>query len=296
MVKKELAIILFLLILPLINAQLGTSNKNRLEFGHVMIIKDLKTDPAQISPGSSSVLQGTILNNANSFVNDVVIKLVLPNEIGFFNDINVKKASTLSSGEQSRFAFNIIALPNTPEGVYKANLIVDYVNNVGEVREDNNTISIIVKGNPNLYALVEDSEIYSGNRLGNVNIKIINNDVANIKFLTVEIEDSKNYEIISANKNYVGDLDSNDFDSVAFKLKSNKNSGELTIPMKLMYKDAFNNDYTKSVEVIMPIRSASDVGKSTNTIWYIIGAIIVVAIIYYIYRKYKKRKKLNIKF
>ena len=285
-----------MLLLGAVSAQLDTGNQRRLEFGHVVIIKDLKTEPSQIVPGSPSMLKGTIFNNGNKFVNDVVIELKVPNEIGFFNDVSTKKISTLLSGEASEFEFKIIALPNAAEGVYKANLVVQYVNHIGEKRENNDTTSIIVKGIPSIYTEVENSEIYSGNKIGNVDIKIVNNDVANVKFLTVQIENSKDYDIISSNKDYVGDLNSDDFETVSFKLKSKKSFGEIKIPLTLKYKDALNNDYTKSLEVSLPLRSASDVGKSNNTIWYVISLIVVGIIIYYIYRKYKKRKKLAIKF
>ena len=227
--EKILLIILAVFLIAGVNA-LNIDNQERLNFGHVVIVSELSTEPSTIEPGVPAEFSAVISNEGSEFVNDIRAELKLPAEIGFFNDVSQKKIFKLLSGESGKVKFNLIALPGITEGVYIANLSVDYVNYIGEERSDEYKMSIIVKSKPKMFVQIEESEIYKGNNLGEITVKFVNNDVADIKFLTVELMDSEEYEILSAKKVYVGDLDSDDFESVSYRIKTKKKSGEVFIP------------------------------------------------------------------
>ena len=100
--KKEMKVlglisILFVLLSVIqISAVLGTQELiNRLEFGHVIVIRNISTSPETLIPGESSVLKMIIENTANDFVNDVVITFNSTDEIALINDFSRRKIARL---------------------------------------------------------------------------------------------------------------------------------------------------------------------------------------------------------
>lgn len=267
--------------------------------GNVIRIQGINTNPSFIAPGKEGDLNIKIKNNANYYIDDVRIKLSLPSNIYLSNDVSDIKISKLNAGESKEVKYKIIVSPTSSEGVYSGVLNVNYIShfgasylNIGEERFDNFTFGIIVKSSPEFFANVDSTELYKGNNIGKVTIKFVNNDVANIKFLTVELKESDDYEILSNNQQYIGDLDSDDYESVDFKIKLKNEDDKIMLPLELVYKDSLNNNYSEKREVELDIRSAKELGVKTNGILQSIIIFLFFLIIgYYSYRKYKKKKK-----
>lgn len=284
-----------------INA-LTIDNKSLVETEHGIRIEDITSIPENLIPGESGILTISLKNWAELEIKDIITKLVLPPEIKIYKDVDINKISELKPGESKEVNFQIIASPSAKEGIYEGSLIISYINffganfvNIGEKKQDNYTLSIIIKSTPKLFVIIENSEIYKGNDIGDVSIKFINNGLSDIKFLTVELEETDDYDIISSPKKYIGDVDSNDFDSIDFRLKMNRKKDSAILPLKIDYKDSLNNNYEEKSELKLEIRSAKEIGKSNEKItFYIIAAIIfIIIIVYYFYRKSKiaKHKK-----
>jgi hypothetical protein len=145
---------------------------------------------------------------------------------------------------------------------------------------------------PNLFVKIDSSELYRGNGIGDVTITFVNNNVADIKFLTVELQESEDYDIVSTSRMYIGDLDSDDFESVDFTLKLLSEKDYIALPLKIQYKDALNNDYSESVSVDLRVRSAEELGKKSNNTWIIVViAVAILVVIYLIFKSFRKRKE-----
>lgn len=286
------AMILSLFLIANVSAVLGTQEYlNRLEFGHVMTIKNISTSPETLVPGETSVLKIIIENTANEFVNDIVVTFNSTDEIALINDFSRRKIARLESGESKEVTFNIIVLPNINEGVYKPGIIVEYVNHVGEERTDVGEIGLAVKAAPKIFAMVDSSEIYSKNKIGDVTITFVNNNLADVKFLTVELLESEDYKVINSNKEYVGDLDSDDFESVDFRLSIKSKEDKISLPLKISYTDALNNKKLENIETVLTIYSAKELGLEANgRSTAIIITLILIGVLIYVFRKYKKKK------
>jgi len=269
---------------------LDTDRQNRLEFGHVVFINSISTDPQAIAPGNAADLKIIVENTGKEFVSDVRVNLDLPENIVLFNDVSQKKILRLESGISEQVIFKIMAAPDADEGIYKSNLTVDYVSHIGEERQDSYDIGIIVKSNPNIFVKIDDIGVYKGKEIGEITVTFVNNDVANIRFLTVELLESENYDLLSPSREYIGDLDSDDFESVNFKLKVK--SDQITLPLKITYKDSLNQDYSDDIELSFEIKTPKELGFETNGTTVIIVWIIIIAIVaYFIYRKIRKKKR-----
>ena len=109
--KKEILIIEAFLLMVFLIVQISAldiENQYRLDFGHVVIIQELKTEPATIVPGNPVVLSMIIENTGSKFVGDIIIELDPPDEIAFLNDVSKRKITRLNSGRSEEIKFNII--------------------------------------------------------------------------------------------------------------------------------------------------------------------------------------------
>ncbi len=299
MKKEFISVIFIIFFISLVSAAYIEDNRTISNMDHAIRIREISSVPNYIIPGGNAIIKIGIKNSAKLHLDDVRIKMVLPGEFSFLDDVNQVKISRLESEGSKNISFNIISSPGISEGIYDASLIVDYVSyfgvnfdNVGEDKQDNYTFGLVVKGTPDIFAQIEKSEIYRGNDVGVVTIKFVNNGVGNAKFLTTELLESENYEIISSNKDYIGDLDSDDFESVDFRIKL-KRERTTDLSLKITYRDSLNEDYSKEFKLPLEVRNAKELGIKTNGTSTVIIIIIVIAIIcYLVYRKYKKKKKI----
>ncbi|MBU0957201.1 MAG: hypothetical protein KKF56_00135 [Nanoarchaeota archaeon] len=292
-----ISVILFLLLVLQVSALASTDENersDRLDFGHVLNVKSVTMDPPFIPQGGSANLTLLLENNANFIIKDVRIDIDLPSQIAFNNDISQKKIVKMESGEMRIVYYNVIALPSAIEGIYESELTINYLNNMGTERQDNSTFSIMIKSTPNIVVKIDKSEVYKGSNVGEVTIKFINNGLANIKLLTVKLLESEDFEIIESNVNYIGDLDSDDFETVGFRIKEISGNSQINLPLEIQYKDALNNNYLETINVPLKLEKASDLGLgngNSTIIWIIIFIIIIAAWIFYKRYKNKHHKK-----
>jgi hypothetical protein len=294
--KIKFLILLSLITVVLVTqiSALDTERKDRLDFGYVLNVENISVQPENIAPGGEGILTITLENKASFPLYDIRAQLTLPAGIALLEDISTRKIPQMNAGESEVLRYKIISFPKTPEGVYTSSFSVNYLNHVATEREENNSFSIVVKGNPKIFAEIEKSDIYSGNEIGDVSINFVNNEVANIKFFTVELQNSPDYEILSSNKKYVGDLDSNDFQSADFKLNVKKDVREVKLPIKVYYKDTFNKDYEENINLDLMVKTSQELGiKSNATAYYIFGGIVVLIVIFFVVRSFRNKRKYN---
>ena len=131
---------------------------------------------------------------------------------------------------------------------------------------------------------------------GEVTIKFVNKGVSDIKFLYVKIEESDDYELLSSDDSYIGNIDSDDFETADFRLfVESTDKKQVLLPIILEYKDTNNNDYKDSIELALNLYTAAEAKKlglkNENGFVGILIVIIIVAIGLWYYRKQRKNKK-----
>ncbi len=157
-------------------------------------------------------------------------------------------------------------------------------------------ISVTVNSEPELKISLEDSILIKGKE--NVfSIKIINSGLADVKFVYLNVNDVKGIKFLSGKEQYVGDIDSDDFDSVEYKAHINEDaSGTISLPVVLKFKDATNKEFTETKNLVLrtySLKQAQDLGlvEKPNYIIYIVIGILVLGYIGYRIRKKSKLKR-----
>jgi LPXTG-motif cell wall-anchored protein len=271
------------------NQNVSLENQNRIKFGHVLYFEDISI-PESISPGKTGEITFTIHNKAQDFIKDIIITPHYPSGISSYKESTQNKVAEMISGEEKEIRLKVIISPTAEEGVYTIPLIADYINYVGEKRQENETISLIILSAPELTTDIKTLDIHKKNSLGNIKIKVINNNIGNVKLLSIKLQETKEYEIIGSNIAYVGDLDSDDFSESTFKINLNSKSEEIIFPAILSYKDSMNNAYEEKIELKLKIETAKNLGIKTGNSVIIVAIIIILLAGYIFYRK--KRKNL----
>ena len=108
------------------------------------------------------------------------------------------------------------------------------------------------------------------------------------------IKDIVGVQFLSEEERYIGDIDSDDFDSVEYNVYvSTSASSLINVPVILKYKDATNKEFEETMEIdlrVYSLKEAQEMGfvqKPNRSIFFGIGAIVVG---YFGYRFWKKRK------
>lgn len=258
-------------------------------------ITSVDTIPNQIAPGKTAQLIVEIENDEDKTIYDVSISLDLKDLPFAPSDSSAEKSVEKIREEKIKtIYFRLIALSNAESGIYKIPVKLTYEKD-NEIVTKSSLISLIVNSEPVLSVEHQDSLVLKGQK-NTITLKAINKGLSDIKFLEIEIRQSVAYSILSSKKAYIGDLDSDDFDTNDFELFIKANAPSLIIiPVTLKYKDVINDDYSKDFSVVLRAYSKEEalrlgLIKKKRTTATLFG-IVVLIILYIVYRKIRKRRR-----
>lgn len=260
-----------------------------LQFAYAITIDSVYSSPDEVIPGQNIDISLNIENTLEDDVKDIDIILDLskfpfaPSDSG-----SEKNIQGLDEGEDELIKFKLICLPEAISGIYKIPVKLNY-----KIEKGNQTtsyskeilISIKVGSKPELKVFLESSDILIKKQKGVITLKVINSGLTDIKFLYASLEPLVGISALSEKSQYIGDLDSNDFDSVEYSLQINDvASSTLNLPITLKYKDSTNKEYSETQYVQLKTYSkdeASKLGliKKQKNFLLILGAFLLLIIL-----------------
>ena len=299
--KKMLVALPILLVLTLFVSIVSIS------FASALTIKDVTSTPSEVAPGQVVALKITLENNLDNDVTGVTVSLNLDAQIisGLTGSTTIPSAplSPVKSTEvfigdvdrdDSAIAkFDLIADAGATAGVYKIPVTVSYlVDGQTQVVTEKSSVSVTINSKPEFVLNAEG--LFLQNQKNEINVKITNIGLTKAKLLNIELAPNTVYQILSPTSIYLGDLDSNDFDSAKFSVYV-KDSSIIALPLTLTYRDSANKPYTENVVVSARIYSQEEaiqlgLVQKSNTGMYI-AVIVVLLILWIVYRNIKKWSK-----
>lgn len=263
-----------------------------------LVLEEISTTPSRIEQGIPSELSITIKNTADVAMNDILLKInfgTVP--IKTLNSINEKKIKRLGLEESETIIFDVIADPDATSNSYNIPINLTYKDNEGNSINKNYEFGILIGGEPEYLLNIEDAEELVKGKKGSFVISLSNIGTGDIKFSIISILPSKKYEIISEEKVYLGNLESDDYETAEFTIFPKK-SGDIKVETLLEYKDAFNNQKKKIEEINLKIYSSSEaqkygIIKRNGGIFTLIFYIILIFFVITTYRAWKKHRNLN---
>ena len=263
----------------------------------ILVLDKVVSNPETIKPGERATIGITFKNMAGILLKKIRVKISLgAAQLVPIGSTNEKVIQTIDKGETARVVFNVMGKPDAIAGVYSVPIQFLYYDNLGNSYSRNSSIGLIVGSEPDLSVNIDSTTIYQAGKLGDVTVKIVNKDVNEIKFLNVNLAESEDYTIISPNDVYVGNIDSDDYETAEFTLfVENKKGEEILLPITLEYKDANNRAYKDDIKLKLPLYGASEAKQlgliDGNGKVGFFGVIVVVIAGLFIYRRWRKLKK-----
>ena len=273
----------------------------QLQIVNALTIDSVNVMPSEIAPGESAEIEITLRNNFDRTLSDIEVKLDLSSAdlpIAPYDSASETSIKEIKADRSKTISFGIISLSDAKSGIYKIPVEIKYVDN-SKVVEKQSLISVTINSPVNLEVALEDSVIIRG-RNNILNVRIINNGLTGVKLLTAELDSTLGAKILSGNSVYVGEIESDDFDSVEFKIFVNENAPSiLDLPVKLTYKDAANKEFTeiRSLEArTYKFEEAVSLGliKTSNAGKIALSAVIVIILLLiyrFLRRKLRQRQK-----
>ncbi len=267
-------------------------------------IESVEISPEKIAPGSDGTVTITVKNIAPNSFTDLSLKLYLQSVVGStlvdlpfapVDSSSEKRIYRLDPGQEAEFKYDLVVYPDAESKIYKIPFILEYYDNIGTKKNKTDFIGITVNSDPEISTILDRTDITNDKLSGTVSFKVINKGLGDIKFLNVIIQPSEDYEILSESAvNYVGNLESDDYQTIDYKIAVDKGSHEISVPIKLEYRDATNKYYEATQKVPLHIIDSGKLDKANGggTSFMIIIIILIIAIAAWIvYKKIKKNKK-----
>ncbi len=261
----------------------------------VLSVDSIISDPEQISPGNEFEVSLNIKNNADSLVREVTVALDMSDDdIPFApsGSISQKQVYQINSNTEKIIRFDIVALPEAEGGIYKVPVSISYNDETGTSYSKTDIISLKVASSPDLLVNIDSSEIIEDKKSGEIVIKIVNRGLTNIKLLTAEIMENEMFEVLSYEQAYVGNIDSDDYETANFEIRTKSYDPVIDIPLKLSYMDSTNKEHEQTVDLELHTYSSS---LAANVISEVVKGAVIIAVIVggglFLYNRLKKRKK-----
>jgi len=279
-------------------------------------ISSVQTTPEDILPGTKFDLKIKIRNMADSVLKDVSLQLdttlstisagaattttksEMLNALPFapLKSATEKKIRNIKPGEEVIFSYSLVAYSDAEAKVYKIPIQLNYYDGLGTQYTKDDIIGLIVSAKPDIRAVINENPITKAGTSGDISVKFVNKGLTNIKFVNVIAHENNDLEITGAKEEYIGNIDSDDYESVDFAVYvKNTEKSSVMLPLTYEFMDANNNKYTKDVELEMKLCTGDEEGvcqeNKSSPIGYIIGGIILIVILFLIIRAVMKRRK-----
>jgi len=268
----------------------------------ILSVEKFAAVPEAVAPGSKTRLAVSLKNHANSLLKDIKVTL----DLGKSGDEETPFAPVGSTNEKvipfidaqalSALEFNLIADPDAKSKVYKVPLKLQYSDVLNKNYSKTLIVALVVGVEPDISVYVDTTSVYTAGSTGDISVKIVNKGLSDLKFLNVKLDKSEKYKVLSPYEVYIGNIDSDDYETADFKLSIEKTKDKkLLLPIVIEYKDANNQEYTKNMNIELTLYTKSEAKKlglveGNGTSWVLV-AVILLAAGFFAYRYWKKRRK-----
>ena len=158
-----------------------------------------------------------------------------------------QKIKSIAAGSEASVIYKLIATPDAAAGVYKIPLKIKYYDEVGDFHNTSDIVGITVGAEPKLMVVLDSTELTKSNTKGKVVLKVINYGTTDVKFAMLKVLDGESFKKFTSGEHYIGNVDSDDYETVEFRVEANADS--ITIPVLLEYMDANNVQYSETQDV-----------------------------------------------
>ena len=258
-------------------------------------------DPSPAKPGKYVTLFLKAENSGTTEAKNVIFELELEYPFSFKpGEEATKSIVSMGSEEAILLEYDLLVDKNALAGTYTEYLKLCLDSQCESFAKTPLTITVQTGGTPKIEVGLETSDTFSSGTKGTVTVHIVNRGLLDTKFLVVELQPADEYEIISPSRLYIGELQSDDFETADFTIYMKENiavdqSETITLPVLLEYSDTNDKEYSETSGVDLRVYSKTDLAKLNlmptkgGAYQQILLIIVGLAAVFILYRWYKKK-------
>ncbi len=264
-------------------------------------IGQVKITPEEVELGKMFDMKIEINNKGTGFINNVKVKVDTTGTgftpVGTTNQKIIKRISGQSSQEMT-FKFFVDA--NTEINVNQLPINLTYYDKFSTAYTDSAIVGVPVYAKPAYLTNLEDSNIFTAGKNGEIVVSVSNIGKDMMNFVVLELVQTDDYEVVGSSKTYLGNLESDDFETGQFDIFVYPTEKEsVPLAFNLHYRDSYDKVYSESFTVenkLYTTEKATEIGLiqqvdyTSGAIFWVI-VIALVAIWWYRRRCKKKNKK-----
>ncbi len=263
--------------LVLIDADLPEADP-KSEFDAKFSIKNVGTGPAK----NVKVSFGDQIGISSGISSEV------PNEI--LPKTSISYIDTIAPGETAIVESSFFVDTTTPSQ-YPLPITIQYENEThgAQPAQFYSVLAPVTSGNT-LFVYLDSQERLTPETVGEITIGVANRGLARAKHVVFTISEGGQFKLIDADTRYIGDIESDDYDTADFLIFPEVVGGD-NVSVKVDYADDYGNQYSMSANVPIKVYSPAEMKaiapKGGGYTGILIGALILVLI--FVFRKRIKR-------
>jgi len=259
-------------------------------------IGNIELSPSEIKAGTPFTISVDLKNLATNYISNVQIKIADVQGFSPYGSSNQKTITRIGGLSTQTVSFPYFVDANTQARVHTLPLIVTYTDSLGRDSSVESTIGVPVGAFAEYLPNLERTDIFTSGTKGNVVVSISNIGKSDINFVILELQENEAYEILSSKKMYLGNLESDDFETGQFTLFVKKTAASsVPLTFALQYKDAYDQLHTDTIVLENKIYSTAQakqmqlISASGPGFGTIIFVLLVIGIGIYFWRRQKKK-------
>ncbi|MFT7616247.1 MAG: hypothetical protein ACI8Y7_001076 [Candidatus Woesearchaeota archaeon] len=264
-------------------------------------IGNVRIEPGQVNLGSVFNISITVNNLGTGFISNAKLSLdTQGTTFSPFGNSNQKTVTKIAGQSSYTYTFEYFADAETEVKVHSIPVTLTYSDSLSRDTNVTTKVGIPVLAAPQYLTNLEQSDssdvLLPGKNTKNV-ISISNIGKSDINFVVLEAIETDNYIVTSSKKSYLGNLESDDFETGQFNIYFKPEAhGIVPLQFKIHYRDAYDQIFIEDFTVdarVYTVEEAQQIGliaKSGNGGKILLLLLIIIGgVIWYRRRKNKKR-------
>lgn len=263
----------------------------------VLSISKIESKPERLKPGEKGEIAVTLTNYAKTSIRDITLDLDLNSYFSPIGSTSKKRITNLNPGEEREIIFEILTLPDTMPNAYTIPIDISYYDVSSNYYTVTEHTGIIVNSDIDYLFNLESSSTFSPDTSGEIIVSVSNIGLGMMKFLTLSLENTDDYYVIGKKTEYMGNLESDDFETAEFKIFARSNNQKNTIPLKftINYKDDFNREFSEQKEINLQVYDRNEIKKygllpDSTSKWTYLFYLLIILWIYFVIVEYKEKE------
>ena len=247
-------------------------------------------------PGKTTPVNFTMRNDAPSPFKNIEMTLQLDSTpFKAVGTGNTQRLARIPSQQESSLHFDLSTAFETASGVVSLPVTLTFSDDAGNSYTRNETIGLRVFDTPSFIAAIEETEVYASKQKGKIVLSISNVGQTELKFVAATLLSSEDYEIIGPQTSYLGNVESDDFETGEFVIFPYAKK-DIMIHFELFYKDVYNQEYHETVDLPLSLYSSRELRRfglngGNKSLVKVVSLIILLGIVFFLYRRWEKKKK-----